>query len=448
MGSGWSIRGRLFGLWLLMLIVVSMIVYWSTNAIVERSLREGQNRNLQAVAQVILDSAIKVDNAIEFELPYQAFEVLAYSAPERIYYAVFLDDEHLSGYRDLPTANNDELPAYERLYRGESTRFLMTSKPIFPGSSERLRVLIGQTETSYQKQSTTIAIWIALAVLAAFAVLALWAELSLRHALKPVVEIEHDLNTRRADDFTPIQREVPSEVVRLVQTLNRTFDQHRGLLEENRAFIAEATHQIKTPIAAILTRAELLEREVEARSKSAVKDLIIRSRYASKLATQLLLRATITYRQLVGTRESFDLRALVSSILRTIDPTAEIKEIALVMHPADVEVLTIYGDRIAIREAITCLIDNAIEYSPSLTDIEVVVEQRGSTACVVILDRGPGFVGERDHSSDFDSTKTATSHVGLGLAIVEKVATSHGGQFTITEREGGGSRCDLCFTVC
>lgn len=129
MGSGWSIRGRLFGLWLLMLIVVSMIVYWSTNAIVERSLREGQNRNLQAVAQVILDSAIKVDNAIEFELPYQAFEVLAYSAPERIYYAVFLDDEHLSGYRDLPTANNDELPAYERLYRGESTRFLMTSKP-------------------------------------------------------------------------------------------------------------------------------------------------------------------------------------------------------------------------------------------------------------------------------------------------------------------------------
>ena len=173
MGSGWSIRGRLFGLWLLMLIVVSMIVYWSTNAIVERSLREGQNRNLQAVAQVILDSAIKVDNAIEFELPYQAFEVLAYSAPERIYYAVFLDDEHLSGYRDLPTANNDELPAYERLYRGESTRFLITSKPIFPGSSERLRVLIGQTETSYQKQSTTIAIWIALAVLAAFAVLAL-----------------------------------------------------------------------------------------------------------------------------------------------------------------------------------------------------------------------------------------------------------------------------------
>jgi hypothetical protein len=91
MDSGWSIRGRLFGLWLLMLIIVSIAVYWSTNAVVERSLREGQDRNLQAVAQVILDSAIKTGESIDFELPYQAFEVLAYSAPERIYYSVFLD---------------------------------------------------------------------------------------------------------------------------------------------------------------------------------------------------------------------------------------------------------------------------------------------------------------------------------------------------------------------
>ena len=108
-------------------------------------------------------------------------------------------------------------------------------------------------------------------MLVAFTLLALWAEFSLRHALKPVIEIENDLGSRAADDFTPIIRQVPSEVARLVQTLNRTFDKHRGLLEENRAFIAQATHQIKTPIAAILTRAELLEKEVEDRSRDSVK---------------------------------------------------------------------------------------------------------------------------------------------------------------------------------
>ena len=125
MDSGWSIRGRLFGLWLLMLIVVSIAVYWSTNAVVERSLREGQDRNLQAVAQVILDSAIKTGGSIDFELPYQAFEVLAYSAPERIYYSVFLDSELLSGYDDLPVSKSAELTRFGDIYRGEPTRFLL-----------------------------------------------------------------------------------------------------------------------------------------------------------------------------------------------------------------------------------------------------------------------------------------------------------------------------------
>jgi two-component system sensor histidine kinase TctE len=442
----WSIRRRLFASWFLMLILVSVVVYWSANVVVERSLREGQDRNLQAVAQVILDSAVKIDSTIEFELPYQAFEVLAYSAPERIYYAVSVDTQHLSGYRDLPGSKASS-NVFEALYRGEPTRFYVGSKPIFPGSTERLRVVIGQTETSYQSQSTIIAVWIAVAVLVAFTLLALWAEFSLRHALKPIIEIEDDLGSRVADDFTPIVRQVPSEVARLVQTLNRTFDQHRGLLEENRAFIAQATHQIKTPIAAILTRAELLEKEVDECSRDSVKDLIVRARYASKLATQVLLRATITYREIVGVREQFDLTTLVSSVLRTMDPSAEIKDVGLTfLSPEDTPVM-LEGDRIAIREAITCLVDNAIEYTPPLSDIEVVVHEIDNEACVSVMDRGPGFMTDVAQMSDFDTSKKDPSHVGLGLAIIERVAKSHGGRLTISSREEGGSRCVLSFAV-
>jgi two-component system sensor histidine kinase TctE len=446
MNSGWSIRRRLFASWFLMLILVSVVVYWSANAVVERSLREGQDRNLQAVAQVILDSAVKIDSTIEFELPYQAFEVLAYSAPERIYYSVSVDMQHLSGYRDLPDSKASG-NVFGALYRGEPTRFYVGSKPIFPGSTERLRVVIGQTETSYQSQSTIIAVWIAVAVLVAFTLLALWAELSLRNALKPVIEIEDDLGSREADDFTPIKRRVPSEVARLVQTLNRTFDQHRGLLEENRAFIAQATHRIKTPIAAILTRAELLEKEVDECSRDSVKDLIVRARYASKLATQVLLRATITYREIVGVREQFDLTTLVSSVLRTMDPSAEIKDVGLTLLSPEDSPVMIEGDRIAVREAITCLVDNAIEYTPPLSDIEVVVHEIDNEACVSVMDQGPGFVTDVAQISDFGTSKKDPSHVGLGLAIIERVAKSHGGRLTISSREGGGSRCVLSFAV-
>jgi two-component system sensor histidine kinase TctE len=446
MDSGWSIRGRLFGLWLLMLIVVSIAVYWSTNAVVERSLREGQDRNLQAVAQVILDSAIKTGKSIDFELPYQAFEVLAYSAPERIYYSVFLDSELLSGYDDLPLSKGGEMSGFGSIYREEPTRFFVASKPIRPGSAERFRVVIGQTETSYQKQSSTIAAWIAFAVLAAFGLLAIWAELSLRNALKPVVVIERDLIERSADDFSPIERRVPREVVRMVQTLNRIFEQHRGLLQENRAFIAEATHQIKTPIAAILMRAELLEREVDENSRSAVRDLIVRARYASKLATQILTRATLTYREALGEKELVDLGGLTSGILRTLDPVAEIKEVGLTLNDSGLSDLNVFGDRVALREAISCLIDNAIDHAPPLTDVEVSLRRHNKSVCVTVMDRGPGF-DEEDLSQPFDTTRRADGHAGLGLLIVEKVAASHRGTSTISNREGGGTRCDLCFVV-
>ncbi|MEK9555825.1 MAG: sensor histidine kinase [Gammaproteobacteria bacterium] len=446
MDSGWSIRGRLFGLWLLMLIVVSIAVYWSTNAVVERSLREGQDRNLQAVAQVILDSAIKTGKSIDFELPYQAFEVLAYSAPERIYYSVFLDSELLSGYDDLPLSKGGEMSGFGGIYREEPTRFFVASKPIRPGSAERFRVVIGQTETSYQKQSSTIAAWIAFAVLASFGLLAIWAELSLRNALKPVVVIERDLIERSADDFSPIERRVPREVVRMVQTLNRIFEQHRGLLQENRAFIAEATHQIKTPIAAILMRAELLEREVEENSRSAVRDLIIRARYASKLATQILTRATLTYREALGEKELVDLGGLTRGILRTLDPVAEIKEVGLTLNDSGLSDLNVFGDRVALREAISCLIDNAIDHAPPLTDVEVSLHRHNKGVCVTVMDRGPGF-DEEDLSQPFDTTRRADGHAGLGLLIVEKVAASHRGTSTISNREGGGTRCDLCFVV-
>ena len=446
MDSGWSIRGRLFGLWLLMLIIVSIAVYWATNAVVERSLREGQDRNLQAVAQVILDSAIKTDGSIDFELPYQAFEVLAYSAPERIYYSIFLDSELLSGYDDLPVNKSGEVSGFGDIYRGEPTRFFVASKPTRPGSADRFRVVIGQTETSYKKRSSIIAAWIAFAVLASFGLLALWAELSLRNALKPMVAIERDLIERSADDFSPIEHRVPSEVVRMMQTLNRIFEQHRGLLQENRAFIAEATHHIKTPIAAILMRAELLEREVEDKSRGAVRDLIIRARYASKIVTQILTRATLTYREVLGEKELVDLGGLTSGILRTLDPVAEIKDVGLILNNSSSSDLNVFGDRVALREAIACLIDNAIDHAPPLTDVEVSLRRHNGSVCVTVMDRGPGF-DEEDSSQPFDTTRRADGHAGLGLLIVEKVAASHRGTSTISDREGGGTRCDLCFVV-
>ncbi len=445
MQSDWSIRGRLFGLWLLMLLLVSVAVYLTTSAVVERSLQTGQDRNLKPVALIILDSVVNSDQGIDFDLPYQAFEVLAYSAPERIFYRVTLGERNLAGYDDVPAdlQGSEPIVFQTHSYRGESTRFVTARKRVFSDSDLEVTVTVGQTRASYLTQAQQIANWIALAVLIAFACLAVWAEASLRHALKPVVGIAADLEVRKADDFSPIQARVPMEISRLVETLNRVFDQHRGLLAENRAFIAEATHQIKTPIAAIMTRSELLERELPETHRAEAHDLTVRARYASKLVTQLLLRASLTYRELVGAKEWIDLMALLQGIVRAMDPTAEAKEVAIHLHASE-SVPSLYADRVAIREAVICLLDNAIRHTPALTDVDVEVSIVSGKICIAILDRGPGFP-----SDDLDAVKLASEdgHVGLGLEIVNRVARSHNGELTISDRPDGGAKCVISLPV-
>ena len=445
MQSDWSIRGRLFGLWLLMLLLVSVAVYLTTSAIVERSLQTGQDRNLKPVALIILDSVVNSEQGIDFDLPYQAFEVLAYSAPERIFYRVRLGDRDLAGYGDVPAEVQGSEPIIFQThsYRGESTRFVTARKRVFPDSDLEVTVTVGQTRASYLTQAQQIANWIALAVLIAFAFLAVWAEASLRHALKPVVGIAADLEARRADDFSPIRERVPMEISRLVETLNRVLDQHRGLLAENRAFIAEATHQIKTPIAAIMTRSELLERELPKAHRAEAHELTVRARYASKLVTQLLLRASLTYRELVGSKEWIDLMALLQGIVRTMDPSAEAKEVAIHVHPSE-SVPSLYGDRVAIREAVICLLDNAIRHTQALSDIDIEVSTSASQIQIAILDRGPGFsLGDPDTAT----LRTNDGHVGLGLEIVNRVVRSHQGEFTISDRSDGGAKCVISLPV-
>jgi len=449
MTSNWSIRRRLFSLWLVMLIIVCGAVYLVTGTIAKKALERGQDNDLNAVAFVILDSMVNAPNGLVFDLPYSAFEVLAYSAPERLFYQVALNDKFLAGYDDLPKSaeNTSKVSFRTALYRGEETRFVYASKPIKFGSGEKIWVIIGQTSGSYFEFASTIANWIAVTVFAAFCILALWAELSLRHSLKPFAAVEKDLAQRAADDFSPISRNTPTEITRLVTTLNETLGQHQELLRQNRAFIAEATHQIKTPIAAMLTAAEILEREVADHQKEKVHKLIVRARYASKIVTQLLTRASLAYREMLKIRENVNLTQLAESVIRAFDPIAESKEIELSVD-APSRSINIVGDKVALREALVCLVDNAIRHSPILSEVTISVFQGEETVSLIVSDHGTGFTTEPHLSIEASLGKTENrASTGLGLSIVKRVAHYHSADLILSNQPEGGSRCGLCFRL-
>lgn len=446
MAGSWSIRRQLVRAWLLMLVLVSGVVYLIAGEVAKRTLERGQDSDLQAVAWVILDSVVQTPDGVEFDLPFSAFEVLAYSAPERVFYRVRLGETHLAGYADLPNGQQTDrdLSFFSAVYRGEPSRFVVASKPIRPTAGEIIEVSIGQTQASYLAFANRVANWLAVAVLAAFASLALWAEWSLRFSLKPFRAIEANLQSRSADDFSPIDEDTPIEINRLVQTFNVTMDRHRELLEANRAFIAEATHQIKTPIAVMMTAAEVLEQRLPESFQADARQVVVRARYASKLVTQLLTRASLTYREMLNIQETVDLCQVAHSVVRTLDAKAEARDIGLSLNTPDQPVY-VMGDRVAIREALVCLIDNAITHTPVLSEVVVAVERRETSSVLSVTDNGPGFPVESLRERSIDDDLKPHPGRGLGLVIASRVAQSHGGRLVCENLCAGGARCLLVF---
>jgi len=446
----WSLRRRLFRQWLLILIVLSLGAYGAASAIAQSVVQRSQDNLLQSISQVILDSVVQRNRGIEFVLPYSAFDVLGYAAPEQIYYQVRLNDALIAGYADLPnlgiTAQTGRITA-TRDYLEHSVRFVQLSKPLNPSASDVVHVQLGQTRDSYQSTVSNIGFLAALAAIVAFAMLAALGFTSLEATLKPLIRIQQSLDSRTPEDFSPVTANAPKEINALIATLNHTLDQHKRLLEQSRSFIAEATHQIKTPIAALSMESELLAKELTGQQRSRAHNLSVRARYTSKLITQLLTQASLTYRLTQGGQSPVQLPNLIHSVVRTLDTQAESKGIAMNISAPDVSV-TLRCDAISLREALVCLLDNAIEFSPPLADIEIIIDASEHAVCIHILDQGPGFGDDPERlKKAFVTSRADHQGGGLGLSIADRVAIQHGGTLKLLNRPNGGGECVLSLPV-
>ena len=225
--------------------------------------------------------------------------MLGYAAPEQIYYQVRLNKDVIAGYADLPNFNRSigvTKLTQTAVYLNQEVRFVQLSKPLNPTKSEMVYVLLGQTQDSYENTIENIAMLAASGTIVAFVILAILGFTGLQATLKPLARIQHNLNSRPVEDFTPVTANAPNEINTLITTLNQTLERHKRLLEQSRNFIAEATHQIKTPIAALSIESELLAKELSGTLRDRAHNLSVRARYTSKLIHQLLTQASLTYR--------------------------------------------------------------------------------------------------------------------------------------------------------
>jgi len=285
----------------------------------------------------------------------------------------------------------------------------------------------------------------ALAMLAAMAGL---LTLALRRALAPLSQAAGEVTQRSVEALDPIPlASHPPELHLLVSAINDLMARLGSALALQRQFLADAAHELRTPIAALRLQVQLLERAgSSAQREDALKELAAGIARAQHLVEQLLLLSRLGPEAPSLQRRAVDLADVAKGAVAEFSARAEQQRIDLGAiddgHPvvqADVQQLTILVNN---------LVDNALRHTPAGGKVDVAAGRIGGAPCLRVSDTGPGIrPAERERVFDrfYRTPGSAAPGSGLGLAIVKTVAERHGATVSLEDAPRGGLQVTVSF---
>lgn len=285
-----------------------------------------------------------------------------------------------------------------------------------------------------------------LVIFAPIVALAIWWLVGL--ALKPVLRVASELRSRDAQRLDPISDdELPAEIEPMIRQLNGLLDRLRSAFAAQRAFVADAAHELRTPIAALKLQTGLLGRAGdEAGRADALRELNAGVDRSAHLVDQLLALA----RNEPGARPAAgrdaasadtDLAATARDAIAGLRTLAQARGSTVALTAP--QSLPIRADPDAMQALVRNLVDNALRHSPPGSRVEVEVAQQGDEARLIVDDSGSGIPeADRDRVFDrFHRRNTANEPgSGLGLAIVKAIVDRHDGRIELVDSPLGGLR--------
>jgi two-component system sensor histidine kinase TctE len=396
-------------------------------------------------------------DSVSFDLPGAAEQVMRTDKYDLIYYHVRdADGTALAGDPGLPPVPADQEPeegviAYDGEYRGRNIRIIAL---LVPCGGRICTVQVAETTNKRNNLARNIVLSsLAPQLLITLATLAIvW--FGVKRGLAPLEDLSAEIRSRSARDLRPIDPgHAPEEARPLVGALNQLFGQVAESSGNQQRFLANAAHQLRTPLAGLQAHTEIALAQWEISPAQGVPEehraqleqvhrATIRT---ARLANQLLALARAEpggYRADAFAR--VNLRTVVEDAADEWVHRAMAKEIDLGFELSDAQVS---GDALLLREALANLIHNALEYAPSRGRVTVRTGVRNHRPFLEVEDDGPGIPpGEREKVLErfYRVPGTVGTGSGLGLSIVREIASAHGAEFSI----GAGEDADGKTTGC
>lgn len=262
--------------------------------------------------------------------------------------------------------------------------------------------------------------------------------LSIKHGLLPLNQLRNALARRSHDDLSPIAtNSSPLEIIPLLDEINGLMLRVKVGVDFQKAFVADASHQLRTPIAALQNQVELALREpVSSQTRHALENIASSSQHLSRLVRQLLTLARIE----PGTEshyafEAVNLTRLVQEVTADWVPRALDKGIDLGFEASGNQNL-ILGNAFMLKEMLCNLIENAICYTPHGGEITVALSHQADEIVLQVIDNGIGIAPEKRalvFNRFYRIEDNAGEGCGLGLAIVKEIALAHHAEISIKD---------------
>ena len=442
-----TLRSQLIG-WL----AVPLLVLWLISTLVgydiaKRFVNLAYDRQLLEAALDIGRNIKRVENQIYIDLPDVALQMLQSREYDRLYYLVIgPDNEYISGEPDLPALadpSTERVRYYEDLYRGREIRAVAVRVPVEAGTG-RGAVMIHVAERLTVRGDSARQIMLGMVLpqglLILAATLAVWYGIG--RGLRPLAKLRSEIESRSHRDLSALSAaQAPQELEPLINAMNGLLSRLSAVLAAQRRFIADAAHQLRTPLAGIKTQTELALRNSKSQDLEAtLRQLHTATENTTRLVNQLLTLARAEPgEKREHTTQPLDLATLARETTMEWVPRAIGRDIDLGFDAPDTSA-TIEGNAFLLKEMLNNVLDNALRYTQTGGQVTVRVTPDTSVVRLAVEDTGPGIPAaerERVFERFYRVLETGSEGCGLGLAIVREIAQSHNAEIALDSGPNG-----------
>jgi two-component system, OmpR family, sensor histidine kinase TctE len=451
-----SLRRQL-AVWLL----APLLVLWLINALVTyhtavESADRAHDRTLYGSVLAIAERVAVIEGELVVDLPYSALEMLESNLQSRVFYRVsHADGRQITGYEDLPRAKGireSGVPQFQDAeYRGEPVRIVSLMKRVYDESvKDPILIQVAETAELRKLLSERILLESVLQELLIIVLASVLMWLALNRGLRPLNQLRRQVSQRERDDLSPIDKvAVPREVKPLIEAINEHTSRLTQVIGGQKQFIADAAHQLQTPLALLHAQVEYALRQDE---RKVMRDVMFDVRGNISQMSHLVAQLLVLNRAETETTlrlDTLNLAHLASHTTLEWIPAAIKKSIDL-GYEGD-EVRSVLGSEALLREVVANLLDNSLKFTPEGGRITVSVAAKAGRTVLTVEDSGAGIPWSEQRRV-FDRFYQIPGRdipgCGLGLSIVQKIARLHRAEVRIeSHADQLGTRVEVCFPV-